>query len=238
MIVVGCHNIVVVVIKTLYTNGCSFTWGDELSNRELRYSRLLSEKLQVNLIDDSMCGSSNDRILRTTFDFIRKHKDNSKDFFVVIQWSGILRREFYFNGWNKITPTMIGTNPYAECWYTLQSQRQDNQTFFNQVLLLQLWLEKYGFKYFMFRHDNGNTPQTIKDGTQREISDGYNTKYIDKEQLTEINMKTFPSYLSDELTFREYTLSNGGGLKPNKHPDEISHKVFSEYLYTMCKKSS
>ena len=46
-------------------------------------------------------------------------------------------------------------------------------------------------------------------------------------------MKTFPSYLSDELTFREYALSNSGGLKPNKHPDEISHKVFSEYLYTM-----
>ena len=81
------------MIKTLYTNGCSFTWGDELSNRELRYSRLLSDKLQVNLIDDSMCGSSNDRILRTTFDFIRNIKIIQKTFYCNSMGS-ILRLEF------------------------------------------------------------------------------------------------------------------------------------------------
>ena len=46
----------------LYTNGCSFTWGDELSDRSLRFAELLSNKLNYKLVDNSMCGASNERI--------------------------------------------------------------------------------------------------------------------------------------------------------------------------------
>jgi len=215
----------------LYVNGCSFSWGDELSDKSLRYGQLLANKLNRELVDHSMCGSSNDRILRTSFDFLRKNKNNSDQFLVVIQWSGILRREFYNNGWYKCTPTMIGSQTFANNWYSLQSEQQDNLTFYNQVLLFQLWLEKYGFKYFMFRHDDGNTPQMIKDGSKREISDGYDSNLISESQLKDINLETFPSYINNSLTFREYALSNGGGLKPNRHPDEKSHELYTEYLY-------
>ena len=45
------------------------------------------------------------------------------------------------------------------------------------------------------------------------------------------NINTFPSYLSNGMTFREYALRNGGGLKPNRHPDEKSHELFTEHIY-------
>ena len=38
----------------LYTNGCSFTWGDELSDRNLRFAGLLANKFNCELIDDSI----------------------------------------------------------------------------------------------------------------------------------------------------------------------------------------
>ena len=55
----------------LYTNGCSFTWGDELSDRNLRFAGLLANKFNCQLVDNSMCGASNERILRTTLDYLQ-----------------------------------------------------------------------------------------------------------------------------------------------------------------------
>ena len=122
----------------LYTNGCSFTWGDELSDRNLRFAGLLANKFDCELIDDSMCGASNERILRTTLDYLQNPNTDLENLMVVIGWSGISRKEIYKNGWEKITPTMIGTKDVATQYYsTIQSVQQDNLNFYYQTLLLQ-----------------------------------------------------------------------------------------------------
>jgi len=226
-------------MTTLYTNGCSFTYGAELDNRELRYGHLLANKLGCEYyVDDSLNGSGNDRILRTTLDYLQDPNINLEDLCVVIGWSGISRKEFFVNdiGWHTITPTGIGSNELINTYYAyLQSVQQDNLNFYYQTLLLQMWLEKKNVKYFMFRIDDGQTKMMIKDGSKKEVTDGYDTSYLTKEQAKDINIKTFPSYLSNGMTFREYALRNGGGLKPQRHPDEKSHGLFAEYLYQNLK---
>ena len=218
----------------LYTNGCSFTWGDELSNRNSRFASLLANKLNCKLVDSSMNGSSNERILRTTFDYLQDPKTDLENLIVVIGWSGISRTEIYNNGWDTITPTMMGTDTKAIEYYKhIQSEQQDNLKFYNQVLLLQLWLEKHNVKYFMFRIDSGQVKMVVKDGSNREVSDGYDTTHLSQQQIKDINLKTFPSYISNTLTFREYGIQNGGGLKPHGHPDEKSHELFTQYLYNI-----
>ena len=217
---------------TLLTNGCSFTWGAELDDRELRFGRLLSNKLDCNLVDLSENGSSNERILRTTFDYLNNSDVNLNELIVVIGWSGISRTEYFTSGWVKMTPTMIGTNEVATNYYSyMQSEQQDNLKFYNQVLLLQLWLEKHNVRYFMFRIDDGQTKMMIKDGSQREVVDGFDTEYLTESQVNSINLDNFPSYIDNDYTFREFALQNGGGLKPNRHPDEKSHKLFTEHIY-------
>ena len=186
----------------LYTNGCSFTWGDELSDRNLRFAGLLANKFNCELIDDSMCGASNERILRTTLDYLQNPNTNLENLMVVIGWSGISRKEIYNGGWDKITPTMIGTNDVATQYYSkIQSVQQDNLNFYYQTLLLQMWLEKKNVKYFMFRIDDGQTKMMIKDASKREVTDGYDTSYLTKEEAKDININTFPSYLSNGMTF-------------------------------------
>ena len=218
----------------LYTNGCSFTWGDELSNRNSRFASLLANKLNCKLVDGSMNGSSNERILRTTFDYLQDPKTDLENLIVVIGWSGISRTEIYNNGWSTITPTMMGTDTRAIEYYKhIQSEQQDNLKFYNQVLLLQLWLEKHNVKYFMFRIDSGQVKMVVKDGSNKEVSDGYDTTHLSQQQIKDINLKTFPSYISNTLTFREYGIQNGGGLKPHGHPDEKSHELFTQYLYNI-----
>ena len=171
--------------------------------------------------------------LATGLDSIHKNTDS-----LWIGWSGISRKEFFVNdiGWHTITPTAIGKDDLITAYYAyLQSVQQDNLNFYYQTLLLQMWLEKKNVKYFMFRHDDGQTKQMIKDGSRREVVDGYDTTHITQEQVKDINLKTFPSYTDNELTFREYILKNGGGLKPQRHPDEKSHGLFAEYLYQNLK---
>ena len=51
-------------MKILY-NGCSITWGDELTDREnQRYSRLVSNHYNAEEVNLASNGISNDRIVR------------------------------------------------------------------------------------------------------------------------------------------------------------------------------
>ena len=67
-------------------DGCSWTWGDELENREeTRFSSLIGQD-HVNL---GQCGKSNDGILRTTLDFCEKNEVD----IAVIQFTKFSRTE-------------------------------------------------------------------------------------------------------------------------------------------------
>lgn len=222
----------------LFANGCSFTWGGELNDRKDAYPTLLSKKLNYELIDYSECGASNDKILRTSIDFLTDSIGKgykTSEIKVVIGWSGISRREFYdeySNNWQKITPTMTNTNPHATAHFKyLQSEKQDNIRFYHQVLLLQSFLKQNNIDYFFFRIDDGQTKSMIKDGSNTEVTDGFTLEHISNYMINFIDSDKFPSYVDSKNTFRDYALSNGGGLKPQRHPDEKSHEIFSDYIY-------
>ena len=57
----------------LFTNGCSFTYGDELSNsKEQSFPKLLSNNLSCDkFLNYAGNGSSNDKILRTALDVFK-----------------------------------------------------------------------------------------------------------------------------------------------------------------------
>lgn len=91
----------------LFTNGCSWTWGgglglDESSHDELRYSLVWPHHLG-KLVDAEKtynlalgCGS-NQRIVRTTFDWILSQPiENLQKTFAVIQLTELSRYEFYY----------------------------------------------------------------------------------------------------------------------------------------------
>jgi len=89
-------------MKYLYANGCSFVWGDELQNEndpewahKKRWSRVFSDKCGVEEINESENGSSNNRIYRTTKDWVLSNEDKLADTFIVLGWSQSVRTEKY-----------------------------------------------------------------------------------------------------------------------------------------------
>jgi hypothetical protein len=94
--------------KYLLANGCSFTLGscmydvetfiDQTEKREKnRFSKKLADKLNLEEINISTGGSSNDRIFRTTFDWIENNKEKVKDTLFVIGLSDNLRKDLWSN---------------------------------------------------------------------------------------------------------------------------------------------
>jgi len=75
----------------LYVNGDSHSAGTDLKDISQAWPTILSNKLNLNVINESKPGGSNPRILRTTGNFTT----HAKDIFVVIGWTSWEREEWY-----------------------------------------------------------------------------------------------------------------------------------------------
>lgn len=104
----------------LYANGCSHTAGAEavvsaaFAEDDGKYRHLgrrphplnlaaswcthLAGDLNRELICDAESASGNDRIIRTTLDWLRKNPDKHRETFMIIQWTTWEREEWLYNG--------------------------------------------------------------------------------------------------------------------------------------------
>ncbi|MBR18632.1 MAG: hypothetical protein CMA64_00545 [Euryarchaeota archaeon] len=92
-------------IKTLYTNGCSWTYGEELGEQndpnEQSYKFYNSWPWHVaqqykipQLINDARGGGSNERIFRRTVEFIRNTKIKYSELAIIVAWTSAERTEW------------------------------------------------------------------------------------------------------------------------------------------------
>jgi len=82
----------------LYVNGDSNSCGVELTDKNLSWPVVLSNQLDLKLINQAKTGASNPRILRVTQEFIEQNYNNLQDYFIVIGWTGWEREEWLHNG--------------------------------------------------------------------------------------------------------------------------------------------
>jgi len=80
----------------LYVNGDSYSAPDE---KFKVYSEILGEKLSVPVVNDAMAGSSNDRIFRTTLEYISSLGDDEKPL-VIIGFSFLTREETWVDNFS------------------------------------------------------------------------------------------------------------------------------------------
>jgi hypothetical protein len=82
----------------VYSNGCSYTEGCGLDNPEKeRYSKFLADKFNAEDINQSGGGGSNQRIFRSTYDWISENQDKIKNTLFVIQLTYPVRNEIWVN---------------------------------------------------------------------------------------------------------------------------------------------
>jgi hypothetical protein len=83
----------------IITNGCSFTWVDELSDRADAWPFVLGRRLGVDVVNLAVCGGSNRRAVRTTVEavprLVRSHGFAPHEVLVLIMWASLERYEFF-----------------------------------------------------------------------------------------------------------------------------------------------
>jgi len=133
-------------------NGCSYTWGDELKDREQeRFSALVSNHYNASHINISECGRGNDAIARTTMEWFVG--GNTCDL-AIIQWASISRMDGYDPQKQKyfcVTPKCKSKwDEYYKKYY--HDQLGVDALFKNYYLLEQFFIQK-NIPYFFLIHD-------------------------------------------------------------------------------------
>ena len=97
----------IMLIKTLYANGDSWTFGQELKDDiadHLDYKFYntwpwhVAQELNIpQVVNEGLGGGSNDRIFRKTIDFVRNYTGNPKELLVIVAWTTYERVEIPIN---------------------------------------------------------------------------------------------------------------------------------------------
>jgi len=78
----------------LYVNGDSHSYGEDAGGLEYSYGKNLSNKLNATFVCDARSAASNDRIIRTTREYLTSNRPD----IIVIGWSAWEREEWEYNG--------------------------------------------------------------------------------------------------------------------------------------------
>lgn len=258
----------------LYVNGCSYSWGggmydihyhsesnpDEInflsihkkhpSNTERLqkvYSHHLGKLLKADeVINLSMGGGSNERIVRTTLDFYTNKLLKNEDvtnYFNVIQWTSVDRIEMYddvLDGTVYMLPNAVVFEPKSLSYtftaeghkriIELLSDRRDeyykkfmskktivDKTFL-QITTLGTFFERHNIPYLFCSMNPSTTMEYFKD---------------EPEKMKYLNKFNWLDSIIDKSAITVYTGAPGNTqyLCKSGHPNEYGHIEISNGLY-------
>jgi len=207
--------------KLLYVNGDSMTFGDELGPpgdpicNTRAWPRYLGEMLQIPVVNDARPAGSNDRIVRTTTNFIVNYltSHTPDDLHVVIGWTNAIRREFHDaenDKWYDFIPCDVQsagalTPVYCPAYC---SEAEAMGRYFAQLLTMQAFLKQHQIAYTFFSALRGE-----RDPASHRLID------------------TARFFRFDD-TFHYWALRNHYPFGPIGHPLDDGHRDWAKLMYT------
>jgi len=224
----------------LYVNGCSHSAGAEAAvahawavddgqywdrgtephpaNLAVSYGQHLADALDAKLICEASSGGSNDRIIRTTLEWIENNLDCLADTFMILQWTTWEREEWSHEGtWYQVNASGIDTVPPALSkryknyvieidWTTKTQQAHD------KIWNMHQYLKDLGVRHLFF--SGQSTFSDIQLSDQKNWSVNYMHPY------------------NREESYHNWLINNGGTYSNAKsyHFDAKSHRLWSEHV--------
>jgi hypothetical protein len=210
--------------KYLYVNGDSYTFGLDLEQKrdvarnqihsKYRWSNILSEKLGCIEVNQAKCGSSNDRIVRTLFDWYINSENKHKDTFVIIGWTLPHRFESFSEGkWEQrnVGVGWVTSHNFIDINGQIIDDEIYKRDFINHLVLVQSFLKVNNIEYLFFIvHDDGITTS---------LENLKNNPLLDFENIMDITFNDFSEDIQNEKIWGY------------RHPNRLSHKLWAKKLY-------
>lgn len=217
-----------------------------------RYANILAQKLNAEVVDLSMTGSSNHAIIRKLIDFLISNgytdKDKNKDIFVCIGWTSPVRTEFWidkfgyfynYGPWFDSSPFMRENTDIREALkqFTayLHGEKKQVIDYYLQILTTERFLKSYNINYVMFQCFYNNEYELTH-------SDNFFDKVghvgIQEYQIyNEVDNKRFLS--KNQSLFHKFFSKNYNRYMFEKtHPNELGHQIIADFVYDSCKENN
>ena len=227
----------------LYINGCShsaaaeaavpYAWSCDDGNRwgtgtephpanlAVSYGKHLADALGAELVCQASSGGSNDRVIRTTQDWIRLNPNKLADTVMILQWTTWEREEWLHDGtWYQVNASGADTVPaalaerYKNYIVDIDWTVKTNDAH-NKIWNMHLYLKELGIKHLFFSgHSTFSDIQNQQD---------WGISYV------------FP--YSREHSYHNW-LKNNGGVYANAasyHFDANSHRLWANYMLQYIK---
>lgn len=168
----------------LLTNGCSWTWGGGLNLD--KHDRLRTNAVWPNRLGEltqaektynlSLAGGSNQRIVRTTFDWIMSQtKEDLANTVAIIQWTELSRYEFYYpsdhtdayennqSRWvrcktdcilNPYDRNEVAKKKYNDLRLSTYTEIEGMYSFISDLLAVENLLTQHNIPYYFWSYDS------------------------------------------------------------------------------------
>lgn len=201
--------------------GDSFTYGDELENRDLAWPSVLAEKLNGSVINKGQPGGSNDCIIRNCIEHTLIHTVD----LIVIGWTSPGRSEFadehgYYDIWPGYTGKLaiendrLWRNDLAKYITDHHSAMAYYKKFLTQVLLMQGFLKSRNQRYVMLN--------TLQNEYYKKTKPTLLSEYVNQ-----VDKDNFIDFGKSGMMEWTYKCPQG----PRGHFLEDGHKIVTDKIY-------
>jgi hypothetical protein len=218
----------------LLFNGCSYTEGSELEGVECdlnyqtrhRFSHVVAKKTGLTYCNIGICGSSNESILRRTFEWFEQ--GNTCDH-AIIQWTSRFRRDFFITDYKfiSILPNEI---PVRKTKYSQQiselrkhylSIQDHSNDQYNQDMCMA-WM-----KYFLKDKCSVFYLKLIKEPTVCNLY--YNNSQYHKS-ISDIKLHYIKDNILNSNKFLYCTQIKNNYYPSGSHPNRFGHLKIANYI--------
>lgn len=235
----------------LYFNGCSHTFGDDLTDRNQAWPALISKKLNCDFVNNAASGGSNDRIMYQT---VKNIHDFDKFY---IAWTYTTRFTRYRSDNNHEVNFNLGLNHtlygnsqefknYSQLHYTFwHNELYAFKIWLQNIILLQRLFESENKPYVMINATDNNLNQwtapwqTFNSSVKSLLCfDLMNDQQLHDEHveiqnlIQKINFEKFIGWGSWHIT----KLAQNYPVGATRHLLDQGHQAVAEYISTHDKR--
>lgn len=205
----------------IYAIGDSFTYGDELSSRDLAWPALLSKKLNIPVENKGRCATGNHRMVKRVIDAVLEKSE-----LIIVGWSDCHRQEFA----DEIGIYDIWAGRNAEAF-----QLEDPT---HRITLIK-YLTAYDFSKYYYANwlrqiiliqnlcRANNIPLVMF------IACASNKSHYEfhSEFRALVNAIDISCFVDHDMMKSVGDWIWGTKLMPNRHPSEDGHKIIADKIY-------
>lgn len=203
-----------------------------------RWSKLLSDKLDLEEINQARHGNSNDKIFRTTMDWAVNHIEDLSETLFVIGWTGYDRFEFYDNYLDRYVQVSNGEPTHndrddkrlqkyvIQYWKEQHNKEEVKDNYLRKIISLQSFFQSNNISYLFF-DAIGFQVNVIKENKYSLFLDKNHWWNYDK------SINSFHHIAEKLKSFGIDFKDDGHGS--NGHPGIEAHEKLSEELYVKVK---